>query len=61
LSTPWPNTLWICAKGLLIQQVPGVLYSHDTSGNFSKKWSKHCLYIKLVGVPPKHANQEYNF
>ncbi|KAH9820701.1 hypothetical protein DFH28DRAFT_1194770 [Melampsora americana] len=61
LSIPLPNPWRIRANGLLIQHIPMILYSDDTSGNVSKKWNKHMsIYTILAGLPPKLANQEFN-
>jgi hypothetical protein len=41
--------------------MPINLYADDTSGNKSKRWNKHISYcFTLSGLPPAHAEMEYN-
>ncbi|KAH9817516.1 hypothetical protein DFH28DRAFT_889476 [Melampsora americana] len=61
LSIPLPNPWQICADILLIQEIPMILYSDDTSGNVSKEWNKHMsIYTIIASLPAKLAYQEFN-
>ncbi|KNZ53050.1 hypothetical protein VP01_335g9 [Puccinia sorghi] len=56
-----PNLWRIKASGRLIRHISINLYSDDTSGYNSKQCNKHnSFYFTLLGLSPRHTNQEYN-
>ncbi|KNZ49546.1 hypothetical protein VP01_4946g3 [Puccinia sorghi] len=58
---PMPNSWRTKARGRLIKHVPINLYLDDTSGNLSKKFTKHIFYyFTLAGLPPNISNMKYN-
>ena len=53
----WQNI----SKGHYVYAFPIWLYCNDTSGNLSKKWNEHNLYLFTpAGLPHKFLHFQYN-
>ena len=62
-TNPVLGNRWrVLAKGHRTLALPLWLYCDDTSGNTSKKWNEHNIFLfTLAGLPREHASKESTF